>query len=328
MVEQEFLINESVMERFGRLNQSGRLAHAYLFVGPKDVGKGQTALALAKLLNCEKADKNNPGWFCDACPTCLRIGQRQHPDVHVLEDTEEGTLKIEQVRELCNQMKLRPYMAQKKVFIIHRAENLTIEAGNSLLKNLEEPSPNTLIILTTPVLRNVLATIRSRCQIVYFASMPRKGLFDYLTKKERLSSLESQFLAAFSQGVLKRAKDFHESKFLDLKNQVVDSYIFAPDCSIFINDITKDKPKMRVFLDILLSWVHDAFLLKLGVSKERITHIDRLKELENFQRVFSLEQLDALYQQVIQAKKTFEENLNVKMSLLIIKEMLSHGKNS
>lgn len=325
MITEEILINRGVVLRFSRMARSGRLAHAYLFAGPQGVGKGPTAMALAKLLNCEWPDKE--GLFCDQCPACLRIGRRQHPDVHLLEDSEEGTLKIEQVRELCNQMRLRPFMAQKKIFIIHNAENLTTDAGNALLKNLEEPSANTLIILTASVLPNVLPTIRSRCQLVYFSGLPRKKLSEYLIKEEGLNPAQSQALAHFSQGVLKRAKDFHRENFLELKNRIIDAYILAPDCQVFLNDIAKDKPKLKLLFDTLLNWIHDAFLLKLGIAQERIANIDRLKDLEVFQKALSLEQLDGLYQQIIQAKRTFDENLNVKMPLWIIKEMLNHGKN-
>ncbi len=137
-------MNETILKRFAKLLVANRLAHAYLFVGPQGLGKSEAALSVAKLVNCER----NDGTFCDECSSCRRITSGNHPDIYRLDRGEEETIKIEQVRELLSRTAFRPFEARRKVFIIKNIEDLTTEAGNALLKTLEEPTASNLLLLT------------------------------------------------------------------------------------------------------------------------------------------------------------------------------------
>src|SRR5262245_28334047 len=122
-------IHEPILQRFQLIKERGLLAHAYLFAGPKEIGKSETALAIAKLFNCVHPEGGTP---CNACANCRRIEEGIHPDVHLLEIAEEAsTIKIEQVRELLGQTRLRPFEAPIKIFIIRDAETMTLEGSNA-----------------------------------------------------------------------------------------------------------------------------------------------------------------------------------------------------
>ena len=159
-------INASVVRRFSRLAANRRLAHAYLLVGPADCGKTQTALSLAQLVNCE-SETHKP---CGQCAACRKIASGNHPDVHVIGNDEMDSIKIEDIRFLLGRAHLMAYEGKTKVFIIRNIERMTLDAANALLKTLEEPAANTLMILTTSVLEANLDTIKSRCHIVKFFS--------------------------------------------------------------------------------------------------------------------------------------------------------------
>ena len=142
---------------------SGRVAPAYLLIGPEGVGKRRLALEFAKALNCTGGTPQP----CDACAACGQMGRLAHPDLHVLAPGGASEqIKIETIRQLIGRLSLRPYNAAVQVAIIDGAERLTEEAANSLLKILEEPPARTRFLLTTAARSACLPTIVSRCQLV------------------------------------------------------------------------------------------------------------------------------------------------------------------
>lgn len=315
--------NESVLKRFAVLNRRATLAHAYLFTGPADIGKGPAALAVAKLLNCE--DPKEGRYFCDQCPACRKIQKGGHPDVHVTESLEGEPIKIEQIRGLLDQIRLRPFMAQKKIFIIHHAEDLTPEAVNALLKTLEEPSTGSLLLLTTSVPQKILGTVKSRCHIIRFASSSRTGLEAALARQGQGNDPDVHFLSFLAEGCWGRAQQLRKDKMGHRKNEIIDKFILASREKDFARKVLADKHKVKAFLDILLSWVRDCLLVKAGVKDQSLVHADRAREIRDFQSRYSFEGLACLNVEIVKTCRLFAENLNVKIPLLIIEEMLWAG---
>lgn len=140
---------------------TGQLSHAYLFKGPTPLGI-ELALALAKSLFCAIGG-------CNHCHVCQAVAAEQYPDLHVLRGEGEGqnpALKLGQIKHLIEQVALPPVQSSHQIFILVQAENLNKESSNALLKTLEEPASNTIILLLTPLLERILPTIRSRVQIL------------------------------------------------------------------------------------------------------------------------------------------------------------------
>jgi DNA polymerase III subunit delta' len=157
-----------------------RLPPTYLFVGPAGVGKRTTAIALAKALNCPV----QPGDACERCAVCLRIERRLHPDIHFVEPQGQ-VIKIDQVRQLREALALQTYEARVKVAILDDVGQLTIEAGNALLKVLEEPPARTLFVLICQHLGNLPATVTSRAQIVRFGLLTHAQVLTLLRQHGR-----------------------------------------------------------------------------------------------------------------------------------------------
>jgi DNA polymerase-3 subunit delta' len=160
------------IEQLTRALAAGRVAHAYAFVGPAGSGRFTTALAFAAALLCDTPGRCEPAATCRACRL---VGARQHPDLHVVaptppESNPKGAraIRIGAVRELERQASLRPAMARRRVLVLDEAERMTGEAPQAFLKFLEEPPPETVVILILPRTRAVPATVISRCQIVRF----------------------------------------------------------------------------------------------------------------------------------------------------------------
>lgn len=303
-------IDQKVLERFKKLSASTRMAHAYLFVGPKEAGKTQTALAVAQLVNCEAESKP-----CGVCPSCKKILQGNHPDVMII-DGEEGSIKIDQIRLLLSRLQLKAFEAKIKVFIIRNVEQMTLEAANSLLKTLEEPASNTLMILTTAMAEFNLDTIRSRCHIVKFFPVSVNRLQEALDSSRETA----HFLTVYTDGCLGQARNLVEKDFIDYKNQIIEGFLNKSN-EEFLKKISSEKEVAKEALHILLSVVRDAMLLKNGVASTELMNADQLENIRSLAR-HSSDGLIALYEQVINTKELLDENLNAKMAFSILRQRL------
>lgn len=141
--------------------ETGDLAHAYLFIGEEGIGKKRVAFNFIESLMCEKDSLS-----CGKCDSCLKIKKNIHPDLLVISN--EGVIKIDQVRTLISQANLKPFSAKYKVFLIDNADTMTTEASNALLKTLEEPSGRAVIILIAKDKTSLLPTIVSRSRVIKF----------------------------------------------------------------------------------------------------------------------------------------------------------------
>jgi DNA polymerase III, gamma/tau subunits len=141
----ESMIDKNITGRFLQLMKKERLAHAYLLIGPEGSGKVETAVAIAKMVNCEQLGES----FCGECPSCRKIEGGNHPDILMIDQGEDKSIKIYKIRELIKKTQLRPYEAMKKVVVIKDVDLMTTEGANALLKTLEEPTESSLLLLTT-----------------------------------------------------------------------------------------------------------------------------------------------------------------------------------
>ena len=159
-------------DAWGRLLQriaGNRMPHALMVTGENGVGKRLFANALAGLLVCEKADMN-AGSPCGICKQCELVAAGTHPDIRIYAPEKSRMIKIDQIRALSAFAVGSPQVASRKVAIIDRADQLNINSANALLKTLEEPAEDVVLLLLQESGRPVLPTIRSRCQSLLIAT--------------------------------------------------------------------------------------------------------------------------------------------------------------
>ncbi len=162
---------------------SGKLAHAYLFCGPRGVGKTTCARIFAKAVNCLSPLES--GDACGECESCLAFQQQRSMNIHELDAASNNS--VEDIRELCKQVLIPPQIGRYKVFIIDEVHMLSSAAFNAFLKTLEEPPSYVIFILATTEKHKILPTILSRCQVYDFQRMTLQGTvghLQYVAEKE------------------------------------------------------------------------------------------------------------------------------------------------
>lgn len=168
------------------LKQSSSLSHALLVTGSLGVGQGVLAQKMSVDLMCQTSSK-----ACGQCHSCQLMSASSHPDFHFL-NGEEGTIKVDEIRELVRKISQKAQVGQTKVVLIEHAHNMNVNASNAVLKALEEPAANTFFILTTSYSNSLLATIRSRCLLVDVPTPSKQEVEEWLldqTNQEELKAL-------------------------------------------------------------------------------------------------------------------------------------------
>jgi len=152
-----------------------KISHAYMFSGPRGVGKTTVARILAKAVNCLNPSEGEP---CGACENCLLIDKGTFPDL--IEIDAASNRGIDDIRSLRESVNYTPMKGKFKIYILDEAHMLTKEAFNALLKTLEEPPPSTIFVLCTTEADKIPPTIASRCQRLMFSMVSKEKVVDYL----------------------------------------------------------------------------------------------------------------------------------------------------
>lgn len=196
-----------------------RLAHAYIFSGPAGVGKRCAAVGLAHALLCEMA----PGRGCGSCPACATVRAGSHPDYHFT-TTADGKqrLGVDQVRDMEQFLRLRPLRGGKKVAVVDPAQRLTPAAQSALLKVVEEPPGDAVLVLVTTSAANLARPLVSRCQQLRFARLPVADVEAALRARPGPAADAADLLARYSRGSLGRAVSLDPNRLREERQQVIE----------------------------------------------------------------------------------------------------------
>ncbi len=265
----------------------------FIFSGAEGIGKKMAAKIIAqKLNNSEKLI---------------------HPDLHIIEN-EQAQIKIDDIRSVIREANFRPYEGQVKIFIIDNAHKLNPEAANSLLKILEEPPKDVLIILITDKPQNIIKTVLSRCKVIKFSPLTRSNLETILINNYFLDKVTAHFLGFYAEGRLGLALRLKDSLAPDEKNLIFDSLMLSIK-PLDRNLMSQSKEQLRFSLNIFASWLRDIYLLKAGLADKEIIHLDRQNDLMSLSHKFSFKQLDDIMATLSESLLYLEKNINSKLIL-------------
>ena len=185
-------------ELIGSINNE-KYSHSYLFLGISGIGKKMIAKEFAKMILCGGEKK-----YCNKCKSCIEFNSGNNPDFAEI-NPDGNNVKIEQIRELQRKIVEPPIISNKKVYIIDEADSMTKEAQNCLLKTLEEPPEFAVIILIGSNESNFLSTIKSRCTIIKFNSIPSEKVKNYIEQKYDIHPISENIILA-SEGSIGKAE--------------------------------------------------------------------------------------------------------------------------
>jgi DNA polymerase III subunit delta' len=218
--------HDDVVERFRRTLERGRLASTYLFVGPAGIGKRRFALELAKALLCSETD-DRVLEACGRCESCRLFAAGNHPDLDVVGlPPNKSDLPISMFigdkdhrhqEGLCHRISLKPYLGRRRIAIIDDADHFNQESANCLLKTLEEPPPESLLILIGTSPSRQLPTIRSRAQIVRFGGLPPVAIREILEEQGIAEGDRAAKLAESCEGSVERAAEIVTPELWDFR---------------------------------------------------------------------------------------------------------------
>ena len=290
MLYSEVLGHNKIKDILTRARSEARVGHAYIFEGPSGVGKLNMAKAFANHILCESPNLEDSCGVCRACSSCASAN---HPDVVVVTNEHYGIVKktnnlaVDTIREMKNDIYIRPYLSDHKIYIVPYAETMNSFAQNSLLKVLEEPPAYCTIILLVENSNKLLDTVLSRSQILRFYPLDPWEICGYLMKKNADADKNRIELASYMcGGSLGRALEILENdELFELRSEALDLlFSLSNEKRKCISDFTvflkENKNEFEFVLNIIQGVFRDLLYIKKTGNQNEVLNKDRIKNIE------------------------------------------------
>ncbi|HHT43302.1 MAG TPA: AAA family ATPase [Firmicutes bacterium] len=289
-----------------RALSTNSLGHAYLFSGEEGVGKETTARVVAE----ELAKQGGP-----------------LSSLHVLGG--EGSIKIEDIRQLRQSASLAS--AGNTVWLILDADRLTPEAGNALLKTLEEPVPGTHFFLTTTKVQSMLPTIVSRCQHLQFRRIPEEEICQWLAKQTQQSPADERIrtISRLAQGSLGKALAYWKGSLLEERETVISKLIQVPRASYpavlgLSQTWPEDREKIHQELQVFLEWHRDLLTVKNGIDLP-LYNPGYERQLKEISALYTNDTLFVIIEKIVEMGKAIAGNGRIRFCLGYLLLMMKRG---
>ncbi len=298
-----------------RIMESDRLGHAYLFFGPEGVGKATVAKAMAAGLLCTGRKGSAP---CGQCPGCLQLASGNHPDfLHLA--PEGASIKIDRIRSLKRQLAFSPFCGGLRIIVLEEVQSMRREAGNSLLKILEEPPPDNLFLCIASDSEPVLPTILSRCQVISFAPLAYDLAADVICQQApELDRDQALKLARITEGAPGKALAIEAGEalalFARLAATLADPHqrgaVAIEEALFLAADMALLKDELALLLGLLKTLLKEALLLGLGRKTAGDGADTGIKEALRLRERWNLSRLSDKMKAVEYAEKALTGNCN------------------
>lgn len=335
--------NRQITEFLEKSINHNEIAGTYIFNGPDNLGKTTLAKAFAQILLCQ-AKQNDSGLRpCGQCQPCRQFRDKTpaetadsaqaesgagHGDLHIIKkEKDKKNIAVEQVRDFIRQLSLSSFLSGYKIGIIKHADSLSATAANALLKTLEEPRKNVVIILITEDMESLPATIASRARVLNFKPVPPDTIYEYLLSAHQASRAQAKDLSRLALGrpalAVKflensAAYDFYKEQinvFLNFKEQTIGERFLAIES--LLGKKTAGQEAARIAGRALQAWqgvLRDCLLMEYGfynIVQHQIIK-DRLNSLK---ASLSLFDIFRLFTAIAAAEENIAANVNPKLAL-------------
>jgi DNA polymerase III subunit delta' len=310
--------HEWALDLLAQAVRTGRISHAYLFLGADHVGKTTVAQAFAQALLCD----TGTGAPCGVCRTCQRIAGGRYPDYQLVR-AEKNFLQIEQVRLLQADAAVAPLEGRRKVFVISEIDRATAPAANALLKTLEEPPSHVTLLLTSHRRDLVMSTIWSRCQVIDLRPLRLDQIRQALIDRWGVEEDQATLLARLSSGRLGWAVTAHtdpdswsaRSKFLDdLLTLTGQGYLERLSYSEILS---RSPGSVETALGLWATWWRDLLLVQHDLP-DGLLNIDRRAQLVQQAGLFEGDQVQHALADLVRTLQRIKANVNIRLALDVL----------
>jgi DNA polymerase III subunit delta' len=303
-----------------------QVRHAYLFTGPPRIGKALLAHRFAQTLLCTGGldPRVSPTDPCNTCLSCRKVLHSNHPDMHsVVKAPDKQFILIEQIRALQSDSARRTLEGRRNIFIIQNAHEMNLQAANSLLKTLEEPEPDVVLLLTVPDADMLLPTILSRVQQFPMQLLTTTQIRTALEQRWEVDPQESELIAALAAGRMGWAiQAVEDDEMLDERKSQLALLSKIPSTNKIqrfdlVQRLSADAEKVDALLDLWLLWWRD-IVLAANNCLDLTVNVD-MRDLLKIQaaKVGSAE-AERMIRAILQTREAIEQNVNARVALEVL----------
>ena len=319
--------HEQIIEHLKTAIEMGKVSHAYILNGPDLSGKMMIAEAFARELLCEKQDPDG----CGECRSCRQSDDRNNPDIIYVKHDKPNTISVDDIRtQLNNDIVIKPYSNQYKIYIVDEAEKMNQQAQNALLKTIEEPPAYAVIMLLTTNADSFLQTIRSRCITLNLKSVKNDVIKSYLMTEKKIPDYQADVCAAFAQGVVGKAIKLASSDdFNELKESALSLIKRLDDIDLYemgeaIKQISDYKLQVQDYFDLITVWYRDVLYMKATNDVNGLIFKDEVYDIKKQASKHSYHGIETIIEALDKAKLRINANVNfelvIELLLMTIKE--------
>jgi len=305
-----------------------RVGHAYLFSGQKGIGKTTLSKAFASLLLC-----NNPKGtkHCGSCKPCLLLKNNSNPDFSIIE--KDGlSIKIEQIRAMQEDIMIKPFYSERKVYILKEADTMTTGAQNCILKTLEEPPGFAVLVLTTHNIYNLQETVRSRLLRYSLKKNSNQVILEFLNERYK-DSKSNEFIAAYSDGIIGTALRLSDSsefeslreKTIKHANEIYDKDLY--DIFGLYKFFEENKEDTETILNIMELFYRDLLIYKKTGNTNMLINYDKKVMIVKSAKRYTVQKLVNDLEAIASTKDNIRKNANFQLSIEVMLMKLREGKN-
>ena len=318
---QEVIGHQEIIEHLQNAITRNKVSHAYLFGGESGSGKKKLATLFAMALQCEK-HTSDP---CMECRSCKKALSGNHPDIIFVTHEKPNTISIDEIRDqVINDVEIRPYESEYKIYIIDEAQKLTLQAQNALLKTIEEPPSYAVILLLSDNPEGLLPTITSRCVQLHLKPVRNDLVKDYLMDQMHVPDYQAEVDASLAQGNIGKARriagspeyaEVMEEALRLLRNidrmelhEIVDA----------IRQLTDAKNNIDDYFDIFSLWFRDVLLFKATREVDSLVFKQELKSIRERAKKSSYEGLERIVNAIQTARNRLKANVTFDLTMELL----------
>ena len=315
----EALCQERIINYLKKIRSTKSISHAYIIQDEFSENAKTIAYAFAMSLHCQKGGVE----ACYNCHACKQILKNNHPDLIYVEAQNQKSISVGDIREKVNDtVEIKPYSSLYKVYIIDKADSMTVQAQNALLKTMEEPPEYAVIILIAQSLDRFLPTIKSRCIKLHISLISNRVILEKL-RSLGIDSELSKSLASFSRGNLAKALTFSKEENINIYKENINILTnISSSNSIELYDyaeLINTRENKMDFMDFCLMWYRDILLLSVNKNAENLVFKSEYRTLRKLTSVYSFSDLENITDSINHAIEELSSNVNSKY---VIKLML------